>query len=232
MKISKCIILNIALTASSLFTADKVFLQATKFAIKQFNTAIDLTYKPMFFHELSHAITAIGLGKDVSSFKFGPSNGGIEYASHDGSFKENLIHIAGPVGGLGYLLTKSPALKKNKRIPYAIYSCCMLQQLLNLVPLYGLDGYKIASNINKISNLESFGYKMSGQEPFAHIAYPMMTAAILGSGVHLYKTKTQGHALFGKSGLALMPAIVATYFIGPKLSFTKYDEAWSFNLEK
>ena len=87
------------------------------------------------FHELCHAAAARCIGCRVRGLRFGWSGAGMEVAPMTRR-QELVCAMAGPLGSLGLcvFLRIYPAL--------ALMGCC--QGIVNLLPLYHLDGGRIA----------------------------------------------------------------------------------------
>lgn len=111
-----------------------------------------MCYLFIIFHEMSHMLVASIYGKEIKAFKFYLS--GVSIVIDDKirlkKFKEILIYLAGPVSNIILCIM----FKENK----FIYEINMGLALINLFPIFPLDGYNILLTIinnKKILNIIS-----------------------------------------------------------------------------
>lgn len=105
-------------------------------------------YLFIVFHELSHIFVAAIFGKDIEKFKFTLSGVCIEFKrNYEDSMKIKksiilkniIIYLAGPVSNLILAFL----FKKNEMI----FQINIFFALINVIPIYPLDGYNILNNI-------------------------------------------------------------------------------------
>ena len=104
-----------------------------------------LCYLFILFHELSHMFIAAILGKEISNFKFSLSGVNISFKedylnkNNISKVKDILIYLAGPLSNmlLALIFRKSTI----------IFNINIFLAILNLLPIYPLDGYNILENI-------------------------------------------------------------------------------------
>lgn len=109
-----------------------------------------ICYLFIVFHELSHIFIASIFGKNIETLKFSLSGVNVTFARQKYNIKKDevnnkeitkniLIYIAGPASN--FLL----AILFNKI--KMVYEINIFLGLLNLIPIYPLDGYNILNNI-------------------------------------------------------------------------------------
>ena len=113
-----------------------------------------ICYLFIIFHELSHIFIAALFGKEINSFKFSISGVNIEFnnVKRLSKFKEILIYFAGPISNLFLALIFS-----NNKMIFEINLCLCI---INLLPIYPLDGYNIIINILRNTKLDKNKYKI------------------------------------------------------------------------
>lgn len=149
MRVKKCNILieieNLLLIILiSFFFSDK---------IKLFLTSYFVCYLFIIFHELSHIIFASIFGKKIRKLKLSIAGVCVVFNNNDGLkiIKKIIIYLAGPLGNIILAL-----LFRNIDFVFEIN---IFLAILNLMPVYPLDGYNILNciltSLNKISYLKS-----------------------------------------------------------------------------
>ena len=110
-----------------------------------------ICYLFILFHELSHMFVASILGKEIDNFKFSISGVNISFKRNDiFDFSNNkiikniIIYIAGPLSNI--LLS---IIFKNNIL---VYQVNMFLAIINLLPIFPLDGYNILLNVFKLFN--------------------------------------------------------------------------------
>lgn len=104
-----------------------------------------ICYLFILFHELSHMFIAAILGKEISNFKFSLSGVNISFKedylnkNNISKLKDILIYLAGPLSNLILALI----FRKSEMI----FNINIFLAILNLLPIYPLDGYNILENI-------------------------------------------------------------------------------------
>lgn len=104
-----------------------------------------LCYLFILFHELSHMFIAAILGKEIGNFKFSLSGVNISFKedylnkNNISKLKDILIYLAGPLSNLILALI----FRKSEMI----FNINIFLAILNLLPIYPLDGYNILENI-------------------------------------------------------------------------------------
>lgn len=125
-----------------------IFLFSNK--VKEILFYFFICYLFIVFHELSHMLVASILGKDIEKFKITLAGVCIEFKkekynlikrknSRFEAFKNILIYIAGPISNL----ILAELFYKNEMI----FQINLFFALVNLLPLFPLDGYNILINI-------------------------------------------------------------------------------------
>lgn len=114
----------------------------------KFFSSFFICYLFIIFHEASHMLIATILGKDIDTFYislfgvsvcFKKNKYEIKKKVKKDYLKESLIYIAGPLSN--FLLA---TIFKNIRM---IFDINVFLGILNLIPIYPLDGYNILKNI-------------------------------------------------------------------------------------
>ena len=104
-----------------------------------------ICYLFILFHELSHMFIAAILGKEISNLKFSLSGVNISFKedylnkNNISKLKDILIYLAGPLSNLILALI----FRKSEMI----FNINIFLAILNLLPIYPLDGYNILENI-------------------------------------------------------------------------------------
>lgn len=125
-----------------------IFLFSNK--VKEILFSFFICYLFIVFHELSHMLVASILGKDIEKFKVTLAGVCIEFKkekynliiannSRINALKNILIYIAGPISNL----ILAELFYKNDMI----FQINIFFALVNLLPLFPLDGYNILVNI-------------------------------------------------------------------------------------
>ena len=98
-------------------------------------------YLFIIFHELSHMLIASIFGKEIKLFKFRLAGVNICFNNVNrlNKYKEVLIYLAGPISNIILALLFS----YNKMI----YEINLSLAIINLMPIYPLDGYNIIYNL-------------------------------------------------------------------------------------
>lgn len=109
-----------------------------------------ICYLFIVFHELSHMFIAAIFGKEIKNFKFSLSGVNISFNNIKRleKYKEILIYLAGPLSNL--LLAS--IFSYNKMI-FEVNLCLCL---INLLPIYPLDGYNILFNLFRNTKLNKY----------------------------------------------------------------------------
>ena len=109
-----------------------------------------ICYLFIVFHELSHMFIAAIFGKEIKNFKFSLSGVNISFNNIKRleKYKEILIYLAGPLSNLLLALIFS----YNKMI-FEVNLCLCL---INLLPIYPLDGYNILFNLFRNTKLNKY----------------------------------------------------------------------------
>ena len=121
--------------------------------IKLFLTSYFVCYLFIIFHELSHIIFASIFGKKIRKLKLSIAGVCVVFNNNDGLkiIKKIIIYLAGPLGNIILAL-----LFRNIDFVFEIN---IFLAILNLMPVYPLDGYNILNciliSLNKISYLRS-----------------------------------------------------------------------------
>ena len=121
--------------------------------IKLFLTSYFVCYLFIVFHELSHIIFASIFGKKIRKLKLSIAGVCVVFNNNDGLkiIKKIIIYLAGPLGNIILAL-----LFRNIDFVFEIN---IFLAILNLMPVYPLDGYNILNciltSLNKISYLKS-----------------------------------------------------------------------------
>ena len=105
-----------------------------------------ICYLFILFHELAHMLVATLFGKEIDTFKVSISGVNIslkkDYTAKKSNFFVNIIiFLAGPLSNIFLAL-----LFKNNIM---IYQINIFLAIINLLPIYPLDGYNILINILK-----------------------------------------------------------------------------------
>ena len=121
--------------------------------IKLFLTSYFVCYLFIIFHELSHIIFESIFGKKIRKLKLSIAGVCVVFNNNDGLkiIKKIIIYLAGPLGNIILAL-----LFRNIDFVFEIN---IFLAILNLMPVYPLDGYNILNciltSLNKISYLKS-----------------------------------------------------------------------------
>ena len=121
--------------------------------IKLFLTSYFVCYLFIIFHELSHIIFASIFGKKIRKLKLSIAGVCVVFNNNDvlKIIKKIIIYLAGPLGNIILAL-----LFRNIDFVFEIN---IFLAILNLMPVYPLDGYNILNciltSLNKISYLKS-----------------------------------------------------------------------------
>ena len=121
--------------------------------IKLFLTSYFVCYLFIIFHELSHIIFASIFGKKIRKLKLSIAGVCVVFNNNDELkiIKKIIIYLAGPLGNIILAL-----LFRNIDFVFEIN---IFLAILNLMPVYPLDGYNILNciltSLNKISYLKS-----------------------------------------------------------------------------
>ena len=124
--------------------------------IKLFLTSYFVCYLFIIFHELSHIIFASIFGKKIRKLKLSIAGVCVVFNNNDGLkiIKKIIIYLAGPLGNIILAL-----LFRNIDFVFEIN---IFLAILNLMPVYPLDGYNILKCIltffNKINCLKSIEF--------------------------------------------------------------------------
>ena len=116
--------------------------------IKKILFSFYLCYLFIIFHELSHMLIGVIFGKEIKIFKFTLSGVNISFSKYYmlNKFKEILIYLAGPISNIFLAIIFS----YNKMI-FEINICLAI---INLLPIFPLDGYNIIYNLLRDTKLE------------------------------------------------------------------------------
>lgn len=104
-----------------------------------------ICYLFILFHELSHMFLAAVLGKEIDNFKFSVSGVSIRFKYNSiqtyklKTLQEIFIYLAGPFSNLFLAM-----LFSNNSM---IFQINLFLALINLLPIYPLDGYNILKSI-------------------------------------------------------------------------------------
>lgn len=113
---------------------------------REYISAYFICYLFILFHELSHMFVASIFGKEIDSFKFSVSGVNIKFKEESyfikknisKNFKEILIYLAGPFSNIFLAF-----IFKNNIM---ISQINIFLAIINLFPIYPLDGYNILRN--------------------------------------------------------------------------------------
>lgn len=149
--------------------------------VKKILFSFYICYLFIIFHELAHLTIAIIFGKDIERFKFSLSGVCIEFKKKrfdlSSKFKtkiENLeeviLYFAGPISNiiLAYIFS-------DNRM---IYEINIVFALINLLPIFPLDGYNILDNI-----LEFFDVKYKKRQAFLSIISKILIYILILLGI-------------------------------------------------
>lgn len=101
-----------------------------------------ICYLFIIFHEFSHIFVAAILGKKIELFKFSLSGVNIKFCGNNREKKSDIIiYFAGPISNIVLALIFSDI--------YIVYQLNIFLALINLIPIYPLDGYNILNNVIK-----------------------------------------------------------------------------------
>lgn len=134
MRIKKCDILIeienlLVIILISFFFSDK---------IKVFLTSYFMCYLFILFHELSHIVVAMFFGKKIEKIKLSIAGVCVTFNNGELEIVKNLIvYIAGPIANICLAIM-------FYNIEF-IFEINIFLALLNLMPIYPLDGYNILS---------------------------------------------------------------------------------------
>lgn len=123
--------------------------------VRMFLSAFYICYLFIIFHELSHMFTGVILGKETKQFSLSLS--GVCISFHEKKYttkkkiksdilKDILIYIAGPISNIIIAIVFN-----NIKL---IFEINLFFAILNLIPLYPLDGYNILYSILKLFNIK------------------------------------------------------------------------------
>ena len=109
--------------------------------IKKILFSFYMCYLFIIFHELSHMFVATILGKEIKLFKFSLAGVNICFSNLNkfSIYKEILIYLAGPVSNI----VLATLFQYNKMI----FEINLSLTIINLIPIFPLDGYNILYNI-------------------------------------------------------------------------------------
>lgn len=109
--------------------------------IKKILFSFYMCYLFIIFHELSHMFVATILGKEIKLFKFSLAGVNICFSNLNkfSIYKEILIYLAGPVSNI----VLATLFQYNKMI----FEVNLSLAIINLIPIFPLDGYNILYNI-------------------------------------------------------------------------------------
>ena len=118
--------------------------------IKKLLFSFYICYLFIIFHELSHMLVASIFGKKIELFKFRLAGVNICFNNKNklNKNKEILIYFAGPLSNIILALLFS----YNKMI-FEINLCFAI---INLMPIYPLDGYNIVLNILRNTKVDKY----------------------------------------------------------------------------
>lgn len=133
----------------SLFIIVSVILLLCK-RLHTFFKSFYICYLFIVFHELSHIFIASIFGKSIEKLKFSLSGVNVSFVrekynikkseiNHKEIIKNTLIYIAGPISNFLFAII----FNKIKMV----YEINIFLGVLNLIPIYPLDGYNILRNI-------------------------------------------------------------------------------------
>ncbi|MEG2310632.1 MAG: hypothetical protein RSB76_01435, partial [Clostridia bacterium] len=125
---------------------------------------VETTLQPFFvcylfilFHELSHVFVASIFGKNMDKFKISLSGVCVSFEKrryeYKNKYKKNdiydlFIYLAGPISNILLAL-----IFRNNIL---IFQLNMSLAILNLIPIFPLDGYNIFKSLLQIFNVENF----------------------------------------------------------------------------
>lgn len=109
--------------------------------IKKILFSFYMCYLFIIFHELSHMFVATILGKEIKLFKFSLAGVNICFSNLNklSIYKEILIYLAGPFSNI----VLATLFQYNKMI----FEVNLSLAIINLIPIFPLDGYNILYNI-------------------------------------------------------------------------------------
>lgn len=117
--------------------------------IKKILFSFYICYLFIIFHELSHMLIASIFGKEIKLFKFSLAGVNICFNNLNklSIYKEILIYLAGPISNILLAIL----FQYNKMI----FEINLSLAIINLIPIFPLDGYNILYNVlrNKNSNV-------------------------------------------------------------------------------
>lgn len=122
--------------------------------IKKILFSFYICYLFIIFHELSHMLVASIFGKEIKLFKFRLAGVNICFNNMYllNKYKEILIYLSGPISNIILALLFS----YNKMI----FEINLSFALINLMPIYPLDGYNILYNILRNTKIEKYKNKI------------------------------------------------------------------------
>jgi stage IV sporulation protein FB len=133
-----------------------MFIFFLSIKLRDFFSSFFICYMFIIFHEASHMLIGTILGKSIDTFNIGLFGVSITFCKKRYEIKKNtnkkenlreiLIYIAGPLSN--FILA---IIFKNIRI---IFDINIFLGILNLIPVYPLDGYNILKNLLLIKSRE------------------------------------------------------------------------------
>lgn len=153
--------------------------------IKKMLFSFYICYLFIIFHELSHVFFASLFGKKMKKFKFTLSGVNINFSNicELEKYKEIIIYIAGPLSN--FLL--AIIFYYNKMI----FEVNIFLGLINLLPIYPLDGYNILVNI-----LRGTRYYNNKRELLDKIQFILIVNIVIVGLIQLIFTKNISIIIF------------------------------------
>ena len=147
-------------------------------------------YLFIVFHEISHVFTAAIFDKQIDEFKITMSgvcvilkdNFYSKINKKNSIIKDILIYISGPIGNLLLAL-----IFHNNKL---IFEVNMFFCIINLVPIYPLDGYNILKNILKSFNLKNINIEKI-MNRISNIFLTLLLIAIFMFCIYLFMLKSK-----------------------------------------
>ncbi len=114
--------------------------------IKMFLTSYFVCYLFIIFHELSHIVLASIFGKEIKRIKISVAGVCVSFNNVKlTNIKEIFIYLAGPMSNIGLAII-------FQKIRF-VYEINLFLAVLNLLPIYPLDGYNILNCILSMLNI-------------------------------------------------------------------------------
>ncbi|MDD3303300.1 MAG: site-2 protease family protein [Clostridia bacterium] len=158
-----------------------LFLFLFSYTIRNILFSFYMCYLFIIFHELAHLTVALLFGKEIENFKFSISGVCIEFKKKRfyvnetvklkiENIKEILLYMVGPLSNI-----MLACLFSNNKM---IFEINMIFAMINMFPIFPLDGYHILDNI-----LEFFNMKQKKRETVLYILSKCLLSFLLLVGI-------------------------------------------------